>query len=174
MILYIHPKTDMTLKEIIPMSLPALINRLRTKTDVIGRFHDEWSEEEVRQASLVLFDIHWYFSVRSALKLSYKIKAINPKVPIAAGGVWATLFAPQILRDSAIDYIIRGDGELPLAKLAEAVIGGGSIEHVPNLMTRDHQSNEWYALTEDDLNAGNYRDISWFPSLQRRTERLGI
>lgn len=154
------------------MSLPALINRLRTRTEVLGRFHDEWTVEEVRRADMVLFDIHWYFSIRSAIQLSFKIKSINPGAPIVAGGVSATVFARQILRDSAIDYIIRGDGEVPLTRLAEAVLHGEALEDVPNLISRDFESDKWYSLTQEDLDAGDFRDISWFPTLQERTYRL--
>ena len=174
MILFIHPRTEMTLKEILPMSLPALVNRLRERWDVIGRFHDEWTPDEVKRASLVLFDIHWYLSIPSANRLSHRLKSLNPSVRIAAGGASASVFAPQILRDSAIDYIIRGDAEVPLTLLAEEILenGGRNVERVPNLMTREFESPNWYCLTPDDMNSNNYRDISWFPSLKARTERL--
>ncbi len=176
MILYIHPKTNMTLKQIIPMSMPAIANRLRERWELLARFYDEWTVDEVRRASLVIMDIHWYLSIISAQELSCKLKAINPKIKIAAGGASATVFARQILRDSSIDYIIRGDGEIPMVKLAEAILDGNTetpdIEQVPNLKTRDFESKTWYHLTEDDINANNYRDISWFPSLQRGCERL--
>jgi len=164
-ILYIHPDTDMMLREIIPMSLPALINRL--SEPVIGRFHDEWTEDEIRAARIVLLDVHWDLSLRSAVRLSRQVKRINPGATIIAGGLSATLFAPQLLRDSPIDYVIRGDGEIPLLRLVDAVLHGKPADQVPNVVSRAFTSPNWYALTSEDLSAGNFRDISWFPSLEK-------
>jgi hypothetical protein len=121
-------------------------------------------------------DIHWYLSIVPAREHSARLKAVNPRIKIAARGASASVFARQILRDSSIDYIIRGDGEISMVKLAEAILDGNAdvpdIEDVPNLVTRDFESKNWYHLSEDDINANNYRDISWFPTLQRGCERL--
>jgi len=166
MILFIHPKTELLLRENLPMSLPALINRLGRP--VAGRFHDEWTPAEVRAARIVVMDVHWYLSLKSAIRLSRQVKAINPACRIIAGGISAGLFARQLLRDSRIDYIIRGDGEIPLALLVEAIENGASPEEVPNVVSRDFVSPQTYALTSSDMDESNYRDISFFPSLERR------
>ena len=138
MILYIHPKTDMQLKAILPMSLPALIHRLGVP--VTGRFHDEWTAAEVRRATIVLMDVHWYLSLKSAIALSHRLKAINPDLRIIAGGVSASLFAKPLLRDSRIDYIIKGDAEAPLRHLVNALLNGDetAIARTPNLIRRDY------------------------------------
>ncbi len=168
MILFIHPKTGMQLREILPMSLPALIHRLNAP--VIGRFHDEWTPDDARRASIVLMDVHWYLSLKSAIALSHRLKRINPTLPIIAGGISASLFAKQLFRDSAIDYIIRGDAEVPLSHLVNALLNGdeAEISRTPNLITRDFVSPERYCLTRDDLDASNFRDISFFPTLERQ------
>jgi hypothetical protein len=166
MILFIHPKTELLLRENLPMSLPALINRL--KWPVVGRFHNEWTSAEVRAARVVVMDVHWYLSLPSAIRLSFALKEINPECRIVAGGISASLFAPQILRDSRIDYIIRGDGEVPLALLAQALLAGTSLEAVPNVVGRGFASPQTYVLTAADMDASNYRDLSFFPTLERR------
>ena len=100
------------LTEIYPVSLPALMNRL--EVPVKGRFQYELTEKEIRSAKFVLMDIHWYTSMAYGIFLSRKIRRINPEAIIISGGITATLFARQILRDSEIDYIIRGDAEIPV------------------------------------------------------------
>jgi hypothetical protein len=171
-ILFVHPHTDMTLREILPMSLPAIINRARKKVEVLGRFHDEWTEAEVRRATIITLDIHWFLGLASAIELSHKFKRINPDAVIVAGGASATIFAKQLLRDSSIDYILRGDGEIPYQRFVDAVLEGKSLEEVPNLEGRDLINDAWYAVTEEDMNEGDYRDISWFPTLEKRTHWL--
>lgn len=168
MILFIHPKTDMQLKPILPMSLPALIHRL--DAPVIGRFHDEWTADEVRRAAIVLMDVHWYLSLQSAIALSHRLKAINPNLRIIAGGLSASLFAKPLLRDSRIDYIIKGDAEAPLSHLVNALLNGDetAVSRTPNLISRDYVSPEQYSLMREDLDALNFRDIAFFPSLERQ------
>lgn len=166
MILFIHPQTEMLLPEILPLSLPALVHRL--EQPVVGRFHDEWTPAEVRRARIILMDVHWYLSLRSAIRLSHELKQINPKVAIIAGGLSASIFASQLLRDSRIDYIIRGDAELPLKLLVEAILQNAPVETIPNLVARDFISPITYVLTSDDLDRDNFRDLSFFPSLEQR------
>ena len=169
MILFIHPKTELLLSENLPMSLPALINRL--DRPVVGKFHNEWTPADVKAARVVVMDVHWYLSLKSAIRLSYSLKKINPDCRIIAGGISASLFARQLLRDSRIDYIIRGDGEVPLRLLVDAIINGTPLADIPNVVSRDFVSQQTYALTSSDMDASNYRDISFFPTLERRVLR---
>ena len=166
MILYIHPDTKIQFKCILPMSLPALINGL--SETVKGRFHDEWTKEEVKAANIIIMDIHWYMSMRSAIKLSFQLKIINPEVTLIAGGISASVFWKYLLRDSALDYIIRGDGEVPLKMLVDTLKNGKDVSNVPNVCAKDFVSKKIYTLTSDDMNRLNYRNISFFPSLKRK------
>ena len=170
MILYIHPESQIMLTEVYPISLPSLIKRL--KYPVKGFFEYELKDKEIRSAKFILMDIHWYTSLAYAIQLSRRIKQWNPDVIIIAGGISATLFAKQILRDSEIDYIIRGDSERPLYELIETLVEGGEPDQVPNVVGKDFISTNLYTLTTKDFDAGNYRDISFFPTLEKRVLRL--
>lgn len=170
MILYIHPLTQMFLRSLLPMSLPALINRL--PKPVLGKFEEEVTRDDLLNARIVLLDIHWYLSMHSAIKLSHRIKEINPRTTIIAGGLSASIFFKQILRDSKIDYIVRGDAEIPLKKLVETILSRSDVSGVPNVVSRDFCSPRWYALTARDMDESDYLDISFFPSLQRDVFKL--
>jgi hypothetical protein len=169
MILFIHPKTELLLRENLPMSLPAVISRL--DMPVRGRFHDEWTRADVKAARAIVMDVHWYLSLKSAIRLSHELKAISPACPIIIGGISASLFSRQLLRDSRIDYIVTGDGEIPLKRLLDALLGGASLDAVPNLVSRDGVASSTYALSATDMDRSNYRDISFFPRLQERVLR---
>lgn len=154
------------MKEILPMSLPALINRL--PAPVMGRFHNEWTRREAASAKIILLDIHWYISIPSAFKLIEKLKRINPAAVVITGGVSASLFRDQLARDARIDYIITGDAEIPLQQLTEALLNGQQIEKIPNVISRRHVSASQYCLTVRDMDQSDYRDISFFPTLEKR------
>ena len=52
-------------------------------------------------------------------------KAVNPACPVIAGGPHATVRADEILRICpAIDYVVRGEGEITAAELMEAIAPG--------------------------------------------------
>lgn len=147
------------------MSLPALINRL--PRPVTGKFEEEVAKRDLLRADIVIMDIHWYLSIHSAIKLSHRIKAVNPRASIIAGGLSASIFFKQILRDSQIDYIVRGDAELPLQALVEAILNRADISQVPNTAGRNFCSQHWYALTAADMDASDYCGISFFPALEK-------
>lgn len=159
----------MLLREILPISLPALMRRLPERP--LGRFHDEWTRSEVKQARLIMMDVNWYLGLKSAMELAREFKQINPAVRVVVGGLAATLFAAQLLRDAPIDYVIRGDAERPLQMLAEAVLNDRAVDEVPNLVTRDHESPHTWCLTSQDLDENDFQDISFFPTLEKRVLR---
>jgi len=65
------------------------------------------------------------------------IKQVSPKSKVVVGGVHATAMPEEVLRDSNIDFVIRGEGEKPFSALIEgqppATIGGLS-HRGPNLL----------------------------------------
>lgn len=165
-VLYIHPRTEMLVHEIIPFSVPALINRLPVKC--IGRFYNEWTDAEVKHARIILMDVHWYLGLSSAIELAHRFKRINPKVKVIVGGLTATIFAKQLIRDAPIDYVVKGDAEVPLTQLVAALLEGSPVTSIPNLVGRDFTSAAICPLTRSDLDENNFVDISFFPEYKKR------
>src|SRR5664279_4130352 len=60
-------------------------------------------------------------------------RRLAPDVPIVIGGIHATAFDQYLLERFPIDYAIRGEGEVALPALCDALQGKRSIESVPNL-----------------------------------------
>lgn len=62
------------------------------------------------------------------------VKALRAKcpAPLVCGGAFASLF-PDYFLDRGVDYVIRGDGEIPLCALADCLAQGRSLETVPSL-----------------------------------------
>ncbi|MFA5260415.1 MAG: radical SAM protein [Candidatus Omnitrophota bacterium] len=58
------------------------------------------------------------------------------QIPIIMGGPHAT-FCPEVIEHPALDMICRGEGELALAELANALDAGKETRHIQNLYVKD-------------------------------------
>jgi len=67
-------------------------------------------------------DCHWANQAHGVLDTAALIKKIKPGAFIFLGGFTASFFAEEILKDnSAIDAVIRGDGEVPIVELCDVL-----------------------------------------------------
>ncbi len=90
-----------------------------------------------RGVDLVGLSLHWHPQTWESIQSARAIKAANPGAFLVLGGFTASLFHDEILAAvPEIDGVIRGDGERPLALLAEALDRGGPLADVPNLTWR--------------------------------------
>jgi anaerobic magnesium-protoporphyrin IX monomethyl ester cyclase len=65
-------------------------------------------------------------------------KAINPKIATVMGGVMATLISERLMGDyPKLDFIVRGDGELTMHELVQALESGvRDLSHIEGLTWR--------------------------------------
>jgi len=84
-------------------------------------------------------DLHWMAHVQGALALTEIIKRFHPETPVILGGLSATYYHEEILRQYPfIDFVVRGDStEKPLLHLLQAIKGEGDFQNIPNLTYRD-------------------------------------
>ncbi len=84
-------------------------------------------------------DLHWLVHAHGSLKLAEIIKKWHPNTPIIFGGLSATYFHTQLIKDYPyVDYIVRGDTtEEPLLKLLNYIEKEKPPEDVPNITWRD-------------------------------------
>ncbi len=84
-------------------------------------------------------DLHWMAHVQGALALAEMIKRFHPRTPVLLGGLSATYFHEEILREYPfVDFVLRGDStEKPLLELLRALKRGDGVATVPNLTWRD-------------------------------------
>ncbi len=86
-------------------------------------------------------DLHWLPHVDGSLSLAEIVKKHHPHTPVILGGLSATYFHEEIMRDYPfVDFILCGDStEEPLRQLMEAIKAGGGYDQVPNLVWRDQR-----------------------------------
>ena len=87
-------------------------------------------------------DLHWMAHVQGALALAEIIKRLHPDIPVILGGLSATYYHEEILRQYPfIDFVMRGDStEKPLLQLLQTIKKGGDFKNVPNLTYRDEKN----------------------------------
>ena len=102
-------------------------------------------EQLIRKLRPVAFglDLHWMAHVQGALALAEIIKRHHPQVPVILGGLSATYYHEEILRQYPfIDFVVRGDStEKPVLELLQAIKQKKGVEPIPNLTWRDVQGN---------------------------------
>ena len=84
-------------------------------------------------------DLHWMAHVQGALALAEIVKRFHPDIPVILGGLSATYYHEEILRQyPMIDFVMRGDStEKPLVQLLQTIKKGGELKTIPNLAYRD-------------------------------------
>ncbi len=78
--------------------------------------------------------------IDSAFRVSSLIKSQRPQTPIILGGFHGT-FLPEHALQPSIDYVIRGEGELPLIQLLGCLArNDGPLSSVPSVSYKDSQN----------------------------------
>lgn len=91
---------------------------------------------------IIFCDLHWYYQTYSVFNFLKEIKLAKKNIRIILGGLSATLFSRQVLNDiSFVDFIIRGNSELPSKILLDGILKKEkiSIRDVPNLSWRKNK-----------------------------------
>ncbi|MBW2525576.1 MAG: cobalamin-dependent protein [Deltaproteobacteria bacterium] len=88
-------------------------------------------------AEWICFDLHWHQQSHAVIEAARAVRQAHSGARIVLGGYTASAFAEEILElFDFVDYVIRGDGEVPLVRLIEAVDAGSTLAEVPNLTYR--------------------------------------
>lgn len=83
---------------------------------------------------LIGISMHWCEQISAAISVAEDLKDLD--CPLVFGGYGATYFGWEILRRfDFVDFIIRGDGEIPLLSLCNELEGASpKLSNVPNLL----------------------------------------
>ncbi|MEI6831375.1 MAG: cobalamin-dependent protein [Candidatus Omnitrophota bacterium] len=115
---------------------------------------------------IIGFSMHWHLQVSPVIEISSILKKYYPDIFIILGGITASFFHEEIMNKfSAIDGVIRGDGEEPLALLIKAVLGKKvDLSDIPNLTWKNNTgtviNKTSYQIIQKELNALNYTNFN--------------
>ena len=87
---------------------------------------------------LVGFTLHWHPQLGPVGDALDRLYEQRPALPVVLGGMTASAFAEEILGHwPGVDFVIRGEGEVPLAGLVEHLeTGTPGLAEIPNLAHR--------------------------------------
>ena len=98
----------------------------------------EYIRDRARRSGAFLVGISSLFTPYrgEALKTAEIIKTGLPECKIVMGGHHATALPEDLIESEAVDFVLRGDGEISLPLLARALGTGFGIEEIPGLVRR--------------------------------------
>jgi len=73
---------------------------------------------------------------QEVLKVAESVKRFHPTCRIVVGGHHPTAFPLSAMEHSALDFVIRGEGEISMPLLARAVKTGTAVESIPGIVFR--------------------------------------
>ena len=73
---------------------------------------------------------------KEVLTVAESVKRFYPACHIVVGGHHPTVFPDHAMEHRAIDFVIRGEGEVSMPLLAEALKAGQSLEPIPGIVFR--------------------------------------
>jgi radical SAM superfamily enzyme YgiQ (UPF0313 family) len=71
--------------------------------------------------------------IRDALAASRVVKSVDRSIPVIWGGWHPSILPEQCLREGHADFCVKGQGELTLLELVEALSRGGGFESIEGL-----------------------------------------
>ncbi|MFC1919630.1 B12-binding domain-containing radical SAM protein [Chloroflexota bacterium] len=75
----------------------------------------------------------------------------HTSAPVILGGVGFSIFPGELIQVSGADMGIYGDGEDAATLLAEALVEGGGMERIPNLVYRDERGIQFTFRSETNI-----------------------
>ncbi len=166
---YYRPIDQFIWINFLPMGLLGLADLLQRHsiTTQVVHLGVEWIENKnfsildyIRERSprMVALDLHWHHQSYDVMEFAKKVKAFSPSSYILLGGFTASFFHEEIMRNfDAVDGLIRGEAEVPILELSQALLQGKEdLFSIPNLTWRRKGrvlvNPLSYVASEQDLN----------------------
>ena len=118
----------------------------RSDQSPFALFHDyrhygysfDFIGQQIKKAQPLLVGISSLFSAYSkeAIKTAEIVRANQPDCKIVIGGHHPTALPERVMAAPAVDFVIRGEGEVSMALLAKALRNGLGYGNIPGLVYR--------------------------------------
>ena len=128
--------------------LASSLDKKGYSTTIIDAQNDQLSNSEIllsikqTRPYLIGVTLNYQEYVNEIIKQISYLRNHGIHLPIVVGGIFPTNMHKEILLNvPEIDYVIRGEGEVPIVKLLETLLNDGELVKVPNLTYRDKNNN---------------------------------
>ena len=98
--------------------------------------------KKVKESGAFLIGISSLFTpyVQEAIQTAEVVKAYHPDCKIVLGGHHPTALPQSVMESTAVDFVLRGEGEVSMPLLAATIAEGGSLDCIPGLVFRQNGS----------------------------------
>jgi radical SAM superfamily enzyme YgiQ (UPF0313 family) len=135
-----------SLKHTVPESLIEKFKNLHMKdrsilSDLVETIYPRKVIADIKNLKAELFavDLHWLNYSQGAIEILKLLKQIHPDSYTVVGGLTASYFKDEIMKMfSFIDFLIAGDGCVPLLKLITQIKSKKDFSKIPNLSYREN------------------------------------
>jgi anaerobic magnesium-protoporphyrin IX monomethyl ester cyclase len=120
--------------------------------------------QRVQKAQPFLVGISSLFSAyaNEAIQTARIVKAYHPDCKIVVGGHHATAMPARVMESQAVDFVLRGEGEVSMALLAKALRKETEYAEIPGLVFRKTDGS---LRVGEPVSAGNPDDLP-LPAIQ--------
>ncbi|MDD5773554.1 MAG: radical SAM protein [bacterium] len=129
------------------LSLATIVKKLKKNNNVLfidaiaeGNNLDEVLGKITIFQPKILVTLLGHFSIGEDLKTINEIKKAFPEIKIIATGFFPTIFPEEILKNSSIDIIIRGEPELIFSELYDQMENNGSLKTINGISFKNGEN----------------------------------
>jgi hypothetical protein len=101
----------------------------RNGIEAFCQWNDQWRNQQLLKENvtdilsklkpdIVGVSMKWFPHIARALEICQIVKEFSAAIKVVVGGDSATYFGEEIIKYECIDYVIQGEGELPVLKLS--------------------------------------------------------
>lgn len=138
-----------------------------------GDWRDLLHQRMQAQPRLVGLSVMTGMPIKNAREVSWFVRRHYPEVPIVWGGPHGTVL-PETVQEPFIDFLVRGDGSMALARLIQRLREGeGQFADIPGLSFKTADGQVVHVPRADSFERIHHRDIPYHllevnaPSYQR-------
>ena len=114
--------------------------------------------QQVKKSQPFLVGVSALFTAYAdeAVRTAQIVKALHPDCKIVVGGHHPTALPERVMESSAVDFVLRGEGEVSMALLANALRNGLGYNEIPGLVFRKSDGSLHVSETAIMENPENY------------------
>lgn len=135
-----------------PMSLAQAASSIQSEgfeVEALDTYVEGVNEEKLADADFIAISMQLFQSVEPGIELARIAKQNNPSVTVCCFGQYGTLSHEHPTFQETMDYIVRGDWETPLAKLANAVAEGEEPPEGYGISNEDREEMPYTGKSEE-------------------------
>ena len=105
---------------------------------IVEEDYEKLIEKEVKDKDTILAGLSVMSAcVPNALKITRLIKKLNKKLSVVWGGIHCRLYPEQTAAHPLIDFVVYGEGEIPILELANALLKKRSTKKIRGIVYKE-------------------------------------